>query len=135
MLTRELGLETHVKDVVATAEYLDLQDFLLVGHSYGGSVITAAAERLSERLAGMVYVDAVFPEDGENTWDKVKAFEEPFRKIADEIGDGYKMSITACARSFVWCCLIQPSFEMANTRIVSRLILSGAEIRTLPVGG
>ncbi len=94
LLTRELGLETHVKDVVATAEYLDLRDFLLVGHSYGGSVITAAAERLSERLAGMVYVDAVFPEDGENTWDKVKAFEEPFGKIAVEIGDGYKMSIT-----------------------------------------
>lgn len=41
---------------------------MLVGHSYAGSVITAVADRLPERIAGLVYLDAYLPEDGESCW-------------------------------------------------------------------
>jgi pimeloyl-ACP methyl ester carboxylesterase len=41
---------------------------VLVGHSYAGSVITGAADRLSARIAALVYLDAFLPEDGDSCW-------------------------------------------------------------------
>lgn len=64
-----ITLATHVQDVVALVEAEELTDVLLVGHSYGGIVITGAAEALRvsgrARVAGLVYVDAVVPAPGE----------------------------------------------------------------------
>ncbi len=54
-------LADHVEDVVATVETFDLRSVTLVGHSYGGRVITAAYERLADRLTAMVYLDAHTP--------------------------------------------------------------------------
>ncbi len=59
------GLERHVEDVVAVLEEHDLRGVQLVGHSYGGMPITGAAERVPERLARLVYLDASVPRDGE----------------------------------------------------------------------
>jgi pimeloyl-ACP methyl ester carboxylesterase len=61
----EISLGTHVRDVVNALFYEDLRDVILVGHSYGGAVVTGAAERVPERLAHLVYVDAFVPEDGQ----------------------------------------------------------------------
>src|SRR4051794_40381551 len=47
----ETDLTTHVRDVVGVLECEDLRDVLLVGHSYGGMVITGAADRAPDRLA------------------------------------------------------------------------------------
>lgn len=63
---RETGLADHVADVVATLEAEELQRAVLVGHSYGGMVITGAADRCGDRLAALVYVDAVVPRSGES---------------------------------------------------------------------
>ena len=60
-----LGLADHVTDVVATLEAEELSRVVLVGHSYAGVVITGVAERCAERLAALVYLDAVVPEPGE----------------------------------------------------------------------
>lgn len=65
LLTPDVGLETHAQDVVGVLEYEDLHDVILVGHSYGGMVITAVAERAAQRLAHLVYLDAFLPRDGE----------------------------------------------------------------------
>lgn len=65
MYRRELGLADHVADVVAVLESEELQQAVLVGHSYGGMVITGAADRCPERLAALVYIDAVVPRSGE----------------------------------------------------------------------
>jgi len=54
-------LDHHVADVVATIETHDLCEITLVGHSYGGRVITAAYERLADRVARMVYLDSHAP--------------------------------------------------------------------------
>ncbi len=62
----EVGLDTHINDVVNTLLYEDLRDVTLVGHSYGGMVITGVADRLPERLGHLVYVDALVPEHGES---------------------------------------------------------------------
>ncbi len=60
-----IGLETHIQDVVNVLEYEDLSGVILVGHSSGGTVITGVADRVPERLAHMVYLDAFVPEDGQ----------------------------------------------------------------------
>ena len=44
-----IDLETHIQDVVGLLEMEDLRDVVLVGHSYGGMVITGAADRAAPR--------------------------------------------------------------------------------------
>ncbi len=86
---QNVNLTSHVEDVAGLLRYEDLNDVLLVGHSYGGMVITGAADRERERLAGMVYVDAFLPESGQALWDIVtpdsKAVQQ---KMADEFDGG-----------------------------------------------
>jgi pimeloyl-ACP methyl ester carboxylesterase len=65
-LSASIRLQTHVDDVAAVVEVEELTHAVLVGHSYGGLVITGVADRLSERIAGLVYVDAVVPRSGES---------------------------------------------------------------------
>ena len=59
-------LETHIRDVVGVIEAEELNDVVLVGHSYGGMVITGVADRLPGRLAQLVYLDAFVPEHGDS---------------------------------------------------------------------
>ena len=61
-----ISLDTHVKDVTNLLFYEDLSEVVLVGHSYGGMVITGVAAREPKRLAQLVYFDAYLPLEGEN---------------------------------------------------------------------
>ena len=54
--------DTHVLDVTSLIEMNDLQDIVLVGHSYGGLIVTGVASRMPDRLAALVYLDAVVPQ-------------------------------------------------------------------------
>jgi pimeloyl-ACP methyl ester carboxylesterase len=65
LLSASIGLETHIQDVMATLEAEELQQVVLVGHSYAGMLITAVADRMPQRLSHLVYVDAVVPKPGE----------------------------------------------------------------------
>ncbi|MEV7020872.1 alpha/beta fold hydrolase [Kitasatospora sp. NPDC093558] len=60
------GQEAHVRDIVDEIERLDLRDVVLVGHSYSGIPVGQAAERIGDRLARVVFVDANVPRDGES---------------------------------------------------------------------
>lgn len=62
-------LSTHVRDVIAIIEHHDLHEVTLVCHSYGGMVITAVADRIPERIAHLVYLDAMLPSDGQSCVD------------------------------------------------------------------
>jgi pimeloyl-ACP methyl ester carboxylesterase len=62
----DVDLSTHIEDIVNVFEFEDLHDVILVGHSYGGMVISGVADRLPERIAKLVYVDAILPENGES---------------------------------------------------------------------
>ena len=66
LLRPDIRLQTHADDVCAVIEAEELQGAVLVGHSYGGMVITAVADRLADRLSHLVYLDAVVPEPGES---------------------------------------------------------------------
>ena len=50
--SREVNLETHIQDVVSLIEMEDLSKVVLLGHSYGGMVITGVADRMPGRIAG-----------------------------------------------------------------------------------
>ena len=63
---REINLTTHVNDIVNEVLWKDLNNIVLVGLSYGGLVITGAAEKLGERISSIVYVDAFIPADGQS---------------------------------------------------------------------
>lgn len=55
------GPETHVDDITSLITFHDLRDITLVGHSYGGIVITGVASQLTDRIAHLVYLDAFVP--------------------------------------------------------------------------
>ncbi len=62
----EIGLSTHIEDIVKVLEFEDLHDIVLIGHSYGGMVVSGVADRAPDRIARLVYFDAILPEDGES---------------------------------------------------------------------
>ncbi|RZK41043.1 MAG: alpha/beta hydrolase [Pedobacter sp.] len=62
----DISLSTHINDVVNKILYEDLRNVILVGHSYGGMVITGVADSIPDRIRKMVYVDAFLPSDGES---------------------------------------------------------------------
>ena len=61
----DVDLSLHTKDVLQAIEYERLSDFVLVGHSYGGMVVSAVADRTPERIRSLVYLDAFVPQDGQ----------------------------------------------------------------------
>lgn len=64
-LTADTNLADHIDHVAVAIEAADVRSGVLVGHSYGGMVITGAADRLSGRLRALVYLDAAVPRDGQ----------------------------------------------------------------------
>jgi pimeloyl-ACP methyl ester carboxylesterase len=92
LATPEVDLQTHIQDVVNLLFYEDLRDVVLVGHSYGGMVITGVADRVPERLRQLVYLDAAVPSDGQALVDQF----EPRRRQetierAEREGDGWRL--------------------------------------------
>lgn len=84
----DIGLDTHVADVLGLVDAEELDDFVLVGHSYGGAIITLVADRLLARPAGaggrpraLVYVDAMVPLPGES-WSSTHAPEVQAQRLA-----------------------------------------------------
>jgi pimeloyl-ACP methyl ester carboxylesterase len=66
LLSPAIDLDTHILDVANVLEWEELSDVVLVGHSYGGNVITGVADRMKDRLRHVVYLDAHLPEDGDS---------------------------------------------------------------------
>jgi pimeloyl-ACP methyl ester carboxylesterase len=61
-----ITLTTHIDDIVNEIKWKDLDHLVLVGHSYGGMVITGVPERIRERIAAIAYLDAFIPSDGQS---------------------------------------------------------------------
>ena len=90
----DVSLDTHIQDVVNVLYYEDLQDVILVGHSYGGNVITGVADRVPERLQQLVYLDAATPSDGQASADSFPGRRDQIEEQARREGDGWKVSPT-----------------------------------------
>jgi pimeloyl-ACP methyl ester carboxylesterase len=85
-------LELHIRDVMNVFDYEALDDVVLVGHSYGGMVVTGVADRLPERIRKLVYVDAFVPKDGECVLDLVpREVAERMRASVAAEGDGWRL--------------------------------------------
>jgi pimeloyl-ACP methyl ester carboxylesterase len=69
LATPEVNLTTHIQDVTNAIVFEDLSDIILVGHSYGGMVVTGVADRMPERIQHLVYLDAFLPADGQSLYD------------------------------------------------------------------
>jgi pimeloyl-ACP methyl ester carboxylesterase len=69
LLDGKINLSTHVTDIANVIKWEGLKDFVLVGHSYGGFVISALAEQLRAPIASIVFLDAFLPDDGQSLSD------------------------------------------------------------------
>ena len=74
LATPEIDLETHITDIINVLEFEELEDVVLIGHSYGGMVVTGVADRVSDRIRHLVYLDAFVPLDGESVADLAEDF-------------------------------------------------------------
>ena len=90
LLTKEIDLEMHIHDIVFMLKYEDLQDVILVGHSYGGMVITGVANKERKRLNHIVYLDAFLPEIQKSLQDYVSI---SFEEIAKSKGNGWQIPL------------------------------------------
>jgi pimeloyl-ACP methyl ester carboxylesterase len=92
LASAQVDLGTHVRDVVGVLEYEDLGEVVLVGHSYGGMVISGVADRVPERLAQLVYLDAEVPMDGQSELDLLPPEERAgYEEAASSKGQGWRI--------------------------------------------
>lgn len=87
LLTSAVNLSTHIDDVAGVFRNEELDGVVLAGHSYGGMVITGVADRMPEKIAALVYLDAFLPENGQSLFDiNVPANTQRFVASAGDIG-------------------------------------------------
>jgi pimeloyl-ACP methyl ester carboxylesterase len=103
-----ITLTDHINDVVGLIDCERLDDFILVGHSYGGMVVTGVAALRGSRISAIVYIDAFLPQDGEALWD-----------IADDVArkayiDGQRGTPGLC----------QPFFPVGERRVTGQPLLT-----------
>lgn len=98
LLTPQTDVNTHIEDVAELIEAEELANVVLVGHSYGGVVITGVAARMPERLKQLVYLDGVLAEDGQS-WSSVHSPESVASraKAAIESSGGLTMPTPSAA--------------------------------------
>ncbi len=95
LIRPDTSLSTHIDDVVHAIEWEEMEDVILVCHSFAGTTVTGAADRLEKRVNHMVFFDALIP-----TPERPAAimrdpdtgeFPEKWQKRAKSFGDGHKM--------------------------------------------
>ncbi len=88
---RDINLSTHIEDVSNVLRWEELEDITLVGHSYGGAVVTGVAEAEAARISRLIYLDAFILEDGQS----VMSLQPPARVAHYEGlvagGDGWRL--------------------------------------------
>jgi pimeloyl-ACP methyl ester carboxylesterase len=90
LLGTHVDLDLHIQDIVALLRYEDLKDVILVGHSYGGMVITGVADRAADRIGRVVYLDAATPVNGQSLVDVAGPIIEAVRPYGQTV-DGVEL--------------------------------------------
>ena len=83
-----IDLDTHITDVCAVLQYEDLREVILVGHSYGGMVVTGVADRAADRVGRLVYLDAANPVNNQSLVDvsgPVIEAVRPYGRVVDGV--------------------------------------------------
>lgn len=90
LLSPAVDLDMHITDVVKVLQFEDLHDVILVGHSYGGMVVTGVADRVPDRIGNIVYLDAAYPFNGQSLVDVAGEFILASRKTG-RVVDGVEL--------------------------------------------
>jgi pimeloyl-ACP methyl ester carboxylesterase len=94
LLSRDITLDTFVKDLVNVFEWNDLSDVILVGHSFGGIAITGAADRVPERIRHLVYLDSLILQNDQSPFSVIPPdVVAARRKLAQEFSGGVSMPV------------------------------------------
>ncbi len=104
LATPDTDLNTHIQDIVNVILWENLHDVVLVGHSYGGMVITGVADRIPDRIKCIIYLDAFLPENGESL-NTAGSNGTP--------GSGARLTLTTDANGFI----LYGGFNVNNTAI------------------
>jgi pimeloyl-ACP methyl ester carboxylesterase len=95
LLRPEIGLETHIEDLVAVFEFEDITDAVLVGHSYAGLVVAGAMEQIATRVRSVVLIEALVPRSGESMVDIVAPeIKRQLQQLAEREGEGWYLPTT-----------------------------------------
>jgi pimeloyl-ACP methyl ester carboxylesterase len=87
-----IDLETHIQDMLGVIKFEQLEDFILIGHSYGGMVATGVADRVPERISRLIYLDAFVPKDGQAMLDLLGAEAAARLRATVKSGDGWRVA-------------------------------------------
>lgn len=124
LATANIGLETHIEDVLNVIRFENLHDVILLGHSYGGVVITGVADRMPERFSKLIYLDAILPDNGESA--------------ADAIGPAAQKLLAAAEHGFIPAWWVKPGKpypidvpQPAKT-FTDRLVLTRPDAASIP---
>jgi pimeloyl-ACP methyl ester carboxylesterase len=117
LLTPEVGLDTHIQDVVNLIETQDLQQVILVGHSYSGMVITGVADSVPGRIAQLVYLDAVVPHDGQSMVDIGPFLGTILRREANKNGDGWRVNPPGERRGRLYDVTEEPDLSLVRSKV------------------
>jgi pimeloyl-ACP methyl ester carboxylesterase len=91
-LDPDIDLETHTNDVLNLIRWEELDDVVLCGHSYAGCVVSGVVDRIPERIAHLVYLDAFVPETGQSLHDCLPGDQRAMQlDLVRQIGDGWKV--------------------------------------------
>lgn len=94
LLSPAVGLDTHVRDVVALLDAEGASDVVLVGHSYAGQVVTGVTDQRPEAIRRRVYLDAFVGKDGEAAIDLLPAqVAEHYRESVAGPGFGWLIPV------------------------------------------
>ena len=102
---KTVGLKDAIKSIVDYLTEKNLKDVVLVGHSYGGMVITGVADQVPEQIRRLVYWNAFVPNNGESLNDMVPP---PYVALFDA-------DRCAARRQLRWCCRFRSGARLSST--------------------
>jgi pimeloyl-ACP methyl ester carboxylesterase len=127
LLNEKIDLTTHINDVVNEIKWKDLDRVVLVGHSYGGMVITGVAEQLLSRLASIVYLDAFLPGDGQSLLDVVSQYQPGAPPPPPFSGAAFAAFLEVNEKDRAW--VASKLTEQPPATVMEKLRVSGAFLR------
>jgi pimeloyl-ACP methyl ester carboxylesterase len=95
LLSKDIHLDTHVTDIVNVIKWEGLKDIVLVGHSYGGIIISGVADQQHDKIASIVFLDAFVPENGDSLLEKASQAARDGMNAAIQKGDAGMKPIPA----------------------------------------
>jgi pimeloyl-ACP methyl ester carboxylesterase len=98
--SREIGLHTHILDVVNVLPFEQLTEVVLVGFSYGGMVVTGVAEQLPDQISHLICLDGFVPANGQSIADLLgPQIMGSLNDVAQRYGDGWRVPSTLPTRT------------------------------------